>query len=171
MLAKCKFQELKKVLCDREISLKTRAHFLQTFVRSRLLYAVQCWDCKEGEIKQLEACWHGFLRRMINNGFKRKDPAPKELENYAFVYTNNDLVRMTGTMPLRRFIKEQQLKYTAHICRLPNTDMRKRVLFAEGHKFSRTIWKRFETLLNTDEMQIRRTMMDRTKIRDLLDLL
>ena len=104
---------LKKVLCDREISLKTRAHFLQTFVRSRLLYAVQCWDCKEGEIKRLEACWHGFLRRMINNGFKRKDPAPDELENYAFVYTNNDLMRMSGTMPLRRFIKEQQLKYTA----------------------------------------------------------
>ena len=105
------------------------------------------------------------------NGFKHKDPVPEELENYAFVYTNNALVRMSGTMPLRRFIKEQQLKYTAHLCRLPNTDMRKRILFAEGHKFSRTIWKRFETLLNTDEMQIRRTMMDRTKIRDLLDLL
>ena len=36
MLAKGKFQELKKVICKREISLKTRA--LQTSVRSRLLY-------------------------------------------------------------------------------------------------------------------------------------
>ena len=168
-LAKGKFQELKKVLCDRDIQLPIRANFLQTFVRSRLLYAVQCWDLREAEIKRLEACWHGLLRRMVNNGFRKKEPQVED--SYALFYNNEDLVRITGTVPLRRFIHEQQIRYTAHLCRLPNTDMRKQILFSQGRRYSRSIWKKFGRLLNLSEIQLRKDMMDRARVKDLLDLL
>ena len=168
-LAKGKFQEMKQVLCDREIDLKIRANFLQTFVRARLLYAVQCWDLKEAEIKRLEACWHGFLRRMVTNGFRKKEPENEQ--SFALFYTNEDLVRLADTTPLRHFIYEQQIKFTAHICRLPNNDMRKQILFSEGRKYSRSIWPKFERLLGLDGMQIRKQMMDRAKVKDLTDLL
>ncbi len=161
-LAKAKFQEMKKVLCDREINLKIRVTYLQTFVGARLLYAVQCWDLKDAEIKQLEACWHGFLRRMGTNGFRKKHPSDPQC--YALIYTNDDLVRMSGTVPLRRFIHEQQIKYTAHICHLPNHDMREKMLFSQGRKYSRSLWKKLEALLHIDETQIRKAMMSRAKV-------
>ena len=109
---------------------------------------------------------------MVNNGFRRKGDQADD-GNMAFKYTNDDLVRMTGTTPLRKFIKEQQIKYTAHLCRLPNHDMRKKMLFAKGKKNSRCIWKKFEGLFgkSLDQIQIRNTMMKRERIQDLLSLL
>eukprot|EP00794_Sanderia_malayensis_P005202 gene5202-5856_t len=130
---------MKKVLCDREIDLEIRGNFLQTFFRPLLLYAVQCWDLREAKVKRLESCWHRFLRRMTTNSFKKKDPENEEC--FAFVYTNDDLVRLSGTVPLRKYIREQQIKCTAHVCRLPNNDTQKQILFAQGRKHGRSIWK------------------------------
>ena len=69
---------------------------------------------------------------MVNGGFKRKEGTQEsEEENMAFKYSNQDLMRMTGTQRLRTFILKQQLKYIAHICRLPNDDIRKKMLFSQ----------------------------------------
>ena len=54
-----KWNELKHVLTD------------------RLLYSAQSWELSASELRKLETIWHGFLRKMINNGFKRKN-VPKE---------------------------------------------------------------------------------------------
>ena len=167
---------MKQVLQDREIDLKTRSKiFLQAFVRSRLLYGCQSWDLREAEIKKFEACWHGFLRRMVNKGFRRKNDRKTADSNgfevdMAYVYSNEDLIRITETVPLRQFIYTQQLKYTAHLVRLPNTDMRKQILFAKPGRNKTSIWKRFERILGISEEQIQRMMVDKSKIHELLAL-
>eukprot|EP00794_Sanderia_malayensis_P017859 gene17859-19639_t len=44
------------------------------------------------------------------------------------------------------------------------TDMRKQILFAQGYKHGRSIWKRFEALLFIDEIQIRKQMTEKSKV-------
>ena len=157
-IAEGKFQQMKKLFCDREISIKLRAKtFLQSYVRSRLCYACQAWDLKESEISSMEVKWHGFLRRMINNGFKRKE------DSMAFQYSNADLVKMTGTEPLIQYIYEQRLKYIANVSRMENNDIRKQILFAKENPKSRSIWKNFEKQCGIDKQQILRLMMDKNR--------
>ena len=168
-LAKMKFQELKKVLQDREIDIKTRAAtYLQMFVRTRLLYGAQSWNLKEAEIKRIEVVWHGFLRRMVNGGFSRKESSDPTVENFSFKYSNDDLVKMTATSPIRHFIYNQQLKYVAHVCRLPNEDARKKMLFSKGKKYSRSVWTRLAGLTGRDKEQVQKMMMDKKLFQELL---
>ena len=100
-LAENKSREMKKLLCDRDIPIKLRAKtFLQAFVRSRMCYSAQAWTIKEQEMKVFESKWHGFLRRMINGGFARKK------DGMSYRYTNEDLIRITGTNSIRNFIQK-----------------------------------------------------------------
>ena len=75
--ATAKFHELENVLRDSEIYLSIRKKFLEACVRPRLTFATQSWRLSEIEIKKLESCWHGFLRRMVKGGFRNK---PTELQ-------------------------------------------------------------------------------------------
>ena len=68
-----KWNELKHVLTDRKILISTRTRILEACVRSRLLYSVQALEVTTSELRKIESIWHNFLRRMINNGFKRKN--------------------------------------------------------------------------------------------------
>ena len=70
-----KWNELKHVLTDQRIKMSTRVKFLEACVRSRLLYSVQTWDMKVHEKLKIETVWHGFLRKMVSNGYKRKSGA------------------------------------------------------------------------------------------------
>ena len=126
--ATAKFNELSDVLRDNEIHLSIRRKYLEASVRPRLTYAAQAWKPSEEEIVKLEACWHGFLRRMIRGGFRNK-PSEDDVHNFSLVYTNNDLLRITKCKPIRDFINTQYLKYVAHACRRPNTNLTKLSLF------------------------------------------
>ena len=68
-----KWNELKHVLTDKRIFMSIRVKFLEACIRSRLLYSCQSWELSASEIKKLETIWHSFLRKMISNGFKRKN--------------------------------------------------------------------------------------------------
>ena len=72
-----KWNELKHVLTDRRINMSTRVKILEACVSSRLLYSAQSWELSASELRKLETIWHGFLRKVINNGFERKN-VPKE---------------------------------------------------------------------------------------------
>ncbi len=43
--------------------------------------------------------------------------------------------------------------------------------FSQGCKYSWSLWKKLEALLEIGEKQIRKAMMDRAKVQDLIDLL
>ena len=68
-----KWNELKHVLTDKRIRMSTRIKFLEACIRMRLLYSVQSWDLSANELRKIESIWHSFLRKMVNNGFKRKN--------------------------------------------------------------------------------------------------
>ena len=74
-----KWNELKHVLTDRKIYMSTRIKLLEACIRSRQLYSAQSWDLSASELRKLETIWHGFLRKMITNGFKRKNVSKEYL--------------------------------------------------------------------------------------------
>ena len=68
-----KWNELKFVLTDKRINMSSRIKILEACVRSRLLYSAQSLELTSSELNKLETIWHGFLRKMVANGFKRKN--------------------------------------------------------------------------------------------------
>ena len=146
--ATAKFHELENVLRDSEIHLSIRKKFLEACVRPRLTYATQSWRPSEIEIKKLESCWHGFLRRMVKGGFRNKPTEPGNDTNFSLVYTNDDILRITKCRPLRDFIDTQYLKYIAHVCRRPNTNLTKLSLFyTPKASYYRDPWVNISSLL------------------------
>ena len=68
-----KWNELKHVLTDRRIKMSSRINIIEGCVRSRLLYSTHAWELSAREMSKLETILHDFLRKMITNGFKRKN--------------------------------------------------------------------------------------------------
>ena len=52
---------------------------------------------------KIDAIYRKFLRRMINNGFKRKDP---ENGDFGFVISNQKRYSITRSIPLEDFIEK-----------------------------------------------------------------
>ena len=145
--ATAKFHELENVLCDHEIHLPIRKKYLEACVRPRLCYATQSWKPTEDEIRKLESCWFGFLRRMVKGGYRKKPDIGIET-NFALVYTNEDLIRITKSQPLKDFINTQYLKYIAHVCRCPNSNLTKLSLFiTPKSRYYRDPWIKISKLL------------------------
>ena len=165
-----KWNELKCILLDKRIFLSTRIKFLEACVRSRLLYSVQAWQLNASEMKKLESIWHGFLRRMVKGGFKRKNAPknkndnsiPPEEVDWSFVLSNEKIRKITNTTEINHFCHIQHLKYIAHVSRLSNECLQKQLLFADSSHSSRR-WGKLSKLTGIDEIQLRRTMRDRNK--------
>ena len=169
--ATAKFYELGDVLQDQEVHLSIRKKLLEASVRPRLTYATQSWKPSEGEINKLEACWCSFLRRMVKGGFRKK-PADGNDINFSLVYTNQDLLRITKCHPIRDFINTQHLKYIAHVCRRPNTNLTKLSLFIiPKSSYYRNPWIKISKLLGGIAIeQVRREMQSKTGFFRLLQL-
>ena len=86
-----KFNQLSSVLCDHQINKRTRKKILEACVRSRLIYVTQACLPNAKELRSLESCWHGLLRRMMRGGWSRKKEANGEENNFEFVFTNLNL--------------------------------------------------------------------------------
>ena len=125
--ANAKFNELRTVLCDPNVNLRSRRKFLYSSVRSRIAYGTQACYPKEHELKQLEGCWHELLRSMVRGGWSRRTAENPDDVEYAFRYTNNDIQRILKTTPLRDFVNEQYLKYIAHVSRMDNNAIPKKI--------------------------------------------
>ena len=68
-----KWNDLKRVLTDSRIFIRTRVKFLNACVRSRLTYSVQSGFLNALETQKLESIWMNFLRKLIRNGFQREN--------------------------------------------------------------------------------------------------
>ena len=166
--ATSKFNELGRVLKDKQISLSTRRNILEACVRSRLTYGLQSWYPSETQLKFLESCWHGFLRCMVKGGFRRK--IEDGLETFAFFYTNIELENIVKTPSLREFINIQYLRYIAHTCRRPNTNLVKLSLFfIPKTKYYRDPWLKVCNLLgDISKNQAKRETQNRSGFNELL---
>ena len=64
-----------------------------------------------------------MLRKMVKGGYTRKTG------EWSFVYTNEDLKRICGTVDLIQYVKMHQRYYAAHIIRKDNNSIAKRLFF------------------------------------------
>ena len=186
-----KFNELKHVITDRRIRLKTRVKFLTACVRSRLTFSVQACLLKATEISKLESIWTNFLRKLVRNGFKRvnvpqsrrrgsrrsrqsetDDTIQDDEEDldWRFKYSNQDILEITNSDPIRNFCQIQHLKYIGHITRLPNSAIQKQILFRTNKKkYARDPWMKYTEITTLSKQQLQREMQDKTRFLPLLE--
>ena len=85
-------------------------------------------------MRRMESVWMNFLRRMVKGGFRRQhtydERGEVEEENWAYKYTNNNIMRITNAAPISEFCNKQHLQYIAHVVRSDNDCLTKRLLFA-----------------------------------------
>ena len=166
--------------------MSTRVKLLEACVRSRLIFGVQAWELSLSELKKIEVIWHGFLRKMVTNGYRRKNvpdeylqakklnsnpPEPENLD-WSYVYSNSDLEKITKTRGISNFCKCQRLKYIAHLSRLPNDSFQKQVLFSTNRKkYARDRWKKLEEELPIATFQLQNLMQNKNEFSSFLDKL
>ena len=97
-------------------------------------------------------------------------PKPDDLD-WAFIFSNEQLKKITKTSNITNFCKTQHLKYVVHVTRLGNYSFQKQILFSCDHKkFSRDRWVKFEKeLLNLSTRQIQYTMQKKQEFTSLLN--
>ena len=156
-----KFSQMKKLLCNYRIRLPIRIRFYEVYIRSRLCYACGTWTLTQKQYDRLEATNMGFLRRMVRDGMQRKSTkaaiskARKNAEkgnnedleniNWAWKHTNETMLTITKTKPLRFFIENQNIKWVAHVIRGSNENFTKQLMFPD-EKFKK-IGQHHQTLL------------------------
>ena len=125
-VAECKFYSLSRNLLNKKINLNTRTLMLNALVRSRLLYSCQTWSCTKTQMNNVNATYVSFLRKMVKGGYRRKE------NSWAYVFTNNDLLRMAGAEDVHTFVCKQQAKFLMKVIRKGNESMQKRLLFNDN---------------------------------------
>ena len=129
-LAVAKFSEKSNVLQNFHINLKTRVFFLNSFVRSRLVYACQNWNLNREQFDRLDVSYRKFLRRIVRGGFRFIN----EKENdFRYRIDNAQLHRICGSSDVSFFIKSQQHHYASHVIRMPSTRSLKLLTFNDDH--------------------------------------
>ena len=174
--ATSKFNELRGVLTDKAINMKTRRKLLESCVRSRLLYGTQAWYPNEAQMKKLKSCWMTFLRSMVKGGFKRRNVpdgndglGEGEEADYSYIYNNARIEKIVGSPPLETFVNSQYLKYVGHTCRRENTRLTKKMLFAIPTKpYFRDPWLKISNLMGISIEQAKRTTQSRKKFAELV---
>ena len=124
--ADTKFYSLARNMMNMKINIKIRTLMLNSLVRSRLTYACEAWHLTQRQIERMSATYHGYLRKMIKGGYKRRE------NSWSFELATVDLLRISKTSSLKIFIEKQQLKYIAHIIRKNNSSISKRLLFNDN---------------------------------------
>ena len=107
-LATARFYELRKILTHGRISPRTSGQYTNASVRSRLCCNIATWNNPDHFVKKFDVVWHRMLRKNVKNGFKRKP------DSKAFMYSNKDLLPITGCQSIKIFDEKQQVKWLAH---------------------------------------------------------
>ena len=121
--AESKFYELGDKFFNRKINLCTRVSLLNSLVRSRLTYGCQTWTLTAAQVEKVNSTYTLMLRKMIRNGFRRNN------DQWSFVLTNADVLRLCKSQTVEEFVSRQQLKYMAHLIRRDDGSLPKKLLF------------------------------------------
>ena len=121
--AESKFYQHSKKFFNHNISLKTRTTIFNALVRSRLTYGCQTWSLNTAQLQRIVSCYMGMLRKMVRKGYRRIDGT------FRYAISNVQLLRTCGTSCISDFIATQQKKYLAHVVRISDTCIAKKLLF------------------------------------------
>ena len=122
-MAESKFYEHGKKFMNYRIKLSVRISILNSIVRSRLTYGCQTWILTTAQKDRLNAAYTSMIRKMVRGGYKRKQ------DEWGYKLTNQNLLDIGKTEAISAFIERQKKRYLAHLIRLPNTSVIKRILF------------------------------------------
>ena len=102
--------ENKKLLTNKSIRLHTRILFLNTLVRSRLVYGCHAWRPTSSELSKINAAYNYMLRSMMHDGHTRVNPPPPQLDSSdAYSCSNED--PLDGTLYDWSYILNNQEPY------------------------------------------------------------
>ena len=125
-MAQQAFEANRKLFKNHRVSLKLRVQLMDSLVKSRLCYGVGNWSLTKAQKATLDAAWLKCLRKVIRNGWKRKDDPQNPFKLF---YRNDDVYQITGSKPLSTFISKQQESFLAHCMRAPDESTTKQLLF------------------------------------------
>ena len=80
-------------------------------------------ELHQSTTQQVILLYMSFIRKITKGGYRRKE------DSMAYVYSNEDLLKIAQTTDLNTFIKQQQRNYVCHIVRKDNSSIVKRLLF------------------------------------------
>ena len=106
---------------------------------------------------------------MVRGGWSRRTAENPDDVEYAFRYTNNDIQRILKTTPLRDFVNEQYVKYIAHVSRMDNNGIPKKMFFvASQRRYHRDPWIKIAELLGVSPDQAKRITQSRKEFNGML---
>ena len=104
-IAKKTFSDMRNLLANSKLSIKTRKNMMKTYIWSTLLYGVESWTLSRGLVKRLEAVEMWLWRRMM------KVPWTARL-------TNEEVLIMVGeSRQLMQMVRCRQFKFFGHTMR------------------------------------------------------
>ena len=144
-MATSKFAEMKKLLCNYRINISTRVRFYEVYIRSRLCYSCGTWTLTQKQYSRVEAAHIGFLRRLVRGGMQRKSSANEikvartkakhgassDFDNidWSWKHNNNSILNIAQTATIESFVKNQNMKWIAHVVRSSNDNFTKQLMF------------------------------------------
>ena len=104
-IAKKTFNDMRNLLTNRKLSVKTRKNIMKTYIWSTLLYGVESWTLSLGLRRRLEAIEMWLWRRMMKVPWTARR-------------TNEAVLNMVGEgRQLLRTVRKRQLKFLGHCMR------------------------------------------------------
>ena len=86
------------------------------------------------------------------------------------MYTNQDILRITGCMSISRFAEKQQLKWLAHCVRMENDELQKITLFTIPTKpYFRDVWNRVEGKTGMSRQQFWKMAQDKSSFNSYIE--
>ena len=99
---------------------------------------------------------------IIVNKYIRKGALSIPVYLYAYVYSTDDVYRITGAEPIDAFIRRQTLKWIGLVARMENYMPQNQMLFARNQrKYAQDRWARLEKQTGVDKLQLRKSMMNK----------
>ena len=140
------FAANKKLFTNKNIKLQTRVQFLNSLVRSRLVYGCHAWRPTSSELSKIDSTYRYMLRSMLYNGHTRvnpptasdnnsqnssdeEDPSETEQYDYRYVINNERLHQITNTESITNFFEKQQMYWISHVIRRNNLNLCKILTF------------------------------------------
>ncbi|XP_053405094.1 uncharacterized protein LOC128558876 [Mercenaria mercenaria] len=121
----------------RGIHLETKISFYRAVVIITLLYACETWTVYARHAKRLNHFHMTCLRKLMNIKWQDKIP-------------DTDVLTRAKLPSIYAILQRSQVRWTGHICRMPETRIPKQLLFGEltaGRRFLGGQWKRVKDSL------------------------
>ena len=127
--ARTTFAINKNLFCNYKLSLHLRINFLNSLVRSRLVYGCQNWALTKAQYERLDGCYRTMLRKLVRGGFERSAASSENDKKLKYHYNTEGILLFTKTENISTFVKRQQRNYAAHLIRTSNSKPTKQFMF------------------------------------------